>query len=109
MIRPRPGAPVNRIAAGATGTAARPPAASTGLGVGDTCRSGHTGRVRTTYRPWITYLLLGLFLASQVPFLIRDAEWLRAGLLAAGAVLFLTVGVVRTRRRAHGRAEDPSQ
>jgi hypothetical protein len=65
--------------------------------------------VRTTYRPWITFLLLGLFWASQVPFLIRDAEWARAGLLTAAAVLFLTIGAVRTRRRLHGRAEHPSQ
>jgi hypothetical protein len=65
--------------------------------------------VRTTYRPWITYLLWGLFFAVQVPSLLRDAEWLRAGLLAAGAALFLTIGAVRTRRRLRGRAEQPSQ
>ncbi len=65
--------------------------------------------MRTTYRFWITYLFLGLFFAAQVPFLIRDAEWLRAGLLTAGAVVFLTIGVVRTRRWLHGRAEHPGR
>jgi hypothetical protein len=68
---------------------------------------GHTGGVRTIYRPWITYLLVGLFFASQVPFLIRDAEWLRAGLMTAAAVLLLMLGAIRTRRRLHGRAEHP--
>ena len=65
--------------------------------------------MRTVYRPWITYLLLGLFLAAQVPFLLADAEWLRAGLLTAGAVLFLTLGAIRTRRRLQSRAKHPSQ
>jgi hypothetical protein len=65
--------------------------------------------VRTTYRPWITYLILGLFLAAQVPFLIADAEWVRAGLVITGAVLFLAIGAIRTRRRLRGRAEHPSQ
>lgn len=65
--------------------------------------------MRTTSGLWITYLLLGLFLAAQVPFLVADAEWLRAGLLTAGAVLCLTLGVVRTRRRLHDRGEHAGQ
>jgi flagellar biosynthesis/type III secretory pathway M-ring protein FliF/YscJ len=64
-----------------------------------------------TYRPWLSYLLLGVFFAVQVPARLAEAEWLRAGLLLLLATVLITLGVratARERSRRRGAASAPS-
>jgi sulfite exporter TauE/SafE len=55
---------------------------------------------------WLSYLIVGVFLAVLVPARLADSQWLRAGLLAFGAAVFLALGIVAVvrRRRASRKA-----
>jgi hypothetical protein len=55
---------------------------------------------------WLSYLIVGVFLAVQVPARVAASQWPRAGLLSLGAAAFLALGVaaiVRRRRTSRQR------
>jgi hypothetical protein len=54
---------------------------------------------------WLSYLIVGVFLAVLVPARIADSQWWRAGLLALGAAVFLALGIVALVRRRRTTGE----
>jgi sulfite exporter TauE/SafE len=54
---------------------------------------------------WLSYLIVGVFLAVLVPARLADSQWLRAGLLAFAAAVFLALGIVAVVRRRRASRE----